>query len=96
MRATKITLITALLVLTLTTVAVSADTGCPAVDSSTDVAPRVVEITVYRVTGKTVELIGVVEDPDSGLREWIWTSATAPWSGKQVDGPRWAMPHIRW
>ncbi len=72
MRATKITLITALLVLTLTTVAVSADTGCPAVDSSTDVAPRVVEITVYRVTGKTVELIGVVEDPDSGLREWIW------------------------
>ncbi len=72
MRATKITLISALLVLTLMTVAVSADTGCPAVDSSTDVAPRVVEITVYKISGKTVELIGVVEDPDSGLREWKW------------------------
>ncbi|MDK2372083.1 MAG: PKD domain-containing protein [Candidatus Korarchaeota archaeon] len=72
MRATEITLILALLVLMLMTVAVSADTGCPAVDSSTDVAPEVVEIAVYKINGRTVELIGVVEDPDSGLREWIW------------------------
>lgn len=72
MRATKMSLVLTLLVISLMTVAVSADTGCPAVDASKDKEPTVKEITVYRISGKTVELIGIVEDPDSGLRSWIW------------------------
>ncbi|MCD6348694.1 MAG: PKD domain-containing protein [Candidatus Korarchaeota archaeon] len=72
MRATKIPAVLAILTLTLLTITVSADTGCPAVDSSADQPPRVIEISVYRISSKTVELIGVVEDPDSGLRKWIW------------------------
>lgn len=66
-------LILAVLTLSLPLIGILADnTGCAAVDSSTDVPPQVVEISISRITGKTVELVGVVNDPDSGLRMWIW------------------------
>ncbi len=72
MRATKVIIAIAILTLMLLTLNVSADTGCPAVDSSTDQKPVVVEISIYRVYGKTVEFVGIVKDPDSDLRKWIW------------------------
>ncbi len=77
MRATKIIVALAILMLTLLSINVSADTGCPAVACSIDKDPSIVEISVSKVYGKTVKLVGVVKIDTSSLsnnsvRNWIW------------------------
>ncbi len=77
MRATKVIVSLAILMLILVTLNVSADTGCPAVDCSVDGNPRIIEVSVSKVYGKTVEIAGIVEvDTESlsgnKIQDWTW------------------------
>ncbi len=77
MRATKVIVSLAVLMLILVTLNVSADTGCPAIDCSVDNNPRIIDISVSKVYGKTVEITGIIEVdtnslPGNKIRDWTW------------------------
>ena len=73
MKATKMIIAVVLALIMLTTIAVSADTGCEAVDTSLNKRPEVTDLT-YTVRGMTVYFRAIAKDDEfsSGFKEWIW------------------------